>query len=150
MQRHLSADLWSGLLFVAAGSGFALIAQQYPYQSAAEMGPGYFPTWLGMGLVVLGAGLIAKALAVETESISSLVARPAVLILTGLLLFGILLERAGLIMSALVLLGIGSFATAGFRLLPLVLFSSALIGLSALLFVYLLGVNIPLWPSVGV
>src|SRR5690606_7886183 len=44
---------------------FVLDATVRPMGSAADMGPGYLPMWLGVALVVIGAVLGFKALTIE-------------------------------------------------------------------------------------
>ncbi len=150
MRLSLSADLWSGLLFMAVGFGFVLLGRQYNYGSAAEMGPGFFPIWLGGLLVALGAGLLLKAtMSAEVEEIADFSLRPALLVFAAFLVFAVLLERAGLIIASGALLGIGSLATTGFRLRSLILFMAGLLVFAIVIFVYLLAVPIPLWPAIG-
>ena len=47
-------DLFSGLLFMAAGISFAWSAPRYTVGTAADMGPGYAPLLLGALLALLG------------------------------------------------------------------------------------------------
>jgi hypothetical protein len=72
-------DFWAGLMFVAFGLGFVIIAAGSPefldrmvgsklvpgYQmgSAVRMGPAYFPVVLGGLLAILGAVVLARAFA---------------------------------------------------------------------------------------
>ena len=150
MRISLSADLWSGLLFTACGAGFVLFGRQYDYGTAAEMGPGFFPAWLGGFLAVLGVGLLLKAiLSTESEEIVGFSPRPALLVFAAFLVFAVLFERAGLIIASVALLGIGSLATTGFRLRSLILFMTGLIAFAIFIFVYLLGVPLQLWPAIG-
>jgi hypothetical protein len=145
MRRAISADLWSGLLFSVIGFAFIVVAREYSYGSAAQMGPGFFPTWLGALLGGLGTGLISKGLAAGSEPVAPLMARHAILVLTALLLFAALLERVGLIAAGAVLLVTASFATEGFRPAAFIVFMTGLLAFVAFLFVRLLGINIPLW-----
>ena len=48
-------DFWAGLMFAAFGIFFSGFGTRYTFGSAARMGPGYFPTVLGVILIVLGA-----------------------------------------------------------------------------------------------
>ena len=48
-------DFWSGVMFISFGAVAIFIAQDYPLGSAMRMGPGYFPTGIGLGLIALGA-----------------------------------------------------------------------------------------------
>jgi hypothetical protein len=148
MRCYASADFWSGLLFAACGSIFILIASQYEFGSAAAMGPGYFPVWLGGALVVFGAVLVIKSTAGgDTEAVSSFVLRPALIIIGSLALFALLLERAGLVLSSLTLLYVGSHAAGRFTARQLALFSVLLVTFASVLFGYVLGVPIRFWPA---
>ena len=53
-------DFWAGLMFIAFGLGFMLVAGNYAMGNAVRMGPAYFPTVLGGMLAVLG-GVIFSA-----------------------------------------------------------------------------------------
>jgi len=54
-------DFWAGLMFIAFGLGFMLVAQNYAMGNAVRMGPAYFPTVLGGMLAVLGAAIFLRA-----------------------------------------------------------------------------------------
>ena len=56
MQIKNKQDFWSGVMFVVVGAAFALGATSYSMGTAARMGPGYFPFWLGVCLSLLGGG----------------------------------------------------------------------------------------------
>ena len=55
-------DFWAGLLFSAFGLFFSGFGTRYAFGDAARMGPGYFPTVLGVLLIVLGAVIALGAL----------------------------------------------------------------------------------------
>lgn len=64
-----------------------------------RMGPGYMPTIL-CGLVALAAvGIIVRALIVDGEKLHSWPLRPLVFMFASLLVFGLLVERAGLLVA---------------------------------------------------
>lgn len=48
---------------MAIGAGFSFQATTYSMGSAARMGPGYFPFWLGMVPALMGAVVLIGALA---------------------------------------------------------------------------------------
>jgi hypothetical protein len=59
-------DFGAGIMYMVIGLFFAIVATRYQYGTAAKMGPGYFPFWLGMlmaamGLLVLIRSMGAKA-----------------------------------------------------------------------------------------
>lgn len=142
-----SADLWSGFLFAAFGLFFVLTARNYQLGSAEAMGPGYFPTALGGLLILFGVVLMGRGLAESGEPIEPLTARYVLVVLGAILAFAVLLEHAGLVASGLLLVVISSFATPGIRPARLIIFALLLVFSTALLFVVLLGVQIPLAPS---
>ncbi|HKW38716.1 MAG TPA: tripartite tricarboxylate transporter TctB family protein [Burkholderiales bacterium] len=51
-------DFWAGLMFVAFGLAFMIVAQNYSMGTAVRMGPAYFPTVLGGMLAVLGGFIL--------------------------------------------------------------------------------------------
>lgn len=62
MQLRNRQDFWSGVMFIALGLGFAWQASSYQMGTAARMGPGYFPFWLGIVLALLGAIVLLGSL----------------------------------------------------------------------------------------
>lgn len=55
-------DTLSGLLIVGFGAGVAGLAQTFPPMPGQAVGPSLFPTAIGVGLMVLGAGLSASGI----------------------------------------------------------------------------------------
>ncbi|MBI4207936.1 MAG: tripartite tricarboxylate transporter TctB family protein, partial [Betaproteobacteria bacterium] len=41
-------DFWAGLMFIGFGILSIVVSRDYPMGSAMRMGPGYFPTYLGV------------------------------------------------------------------------------------------------------
>src|SRR5690348_6258106 len=61
-------DFWSGVMFIGSGLFFALWAMEfYQMGTAVRMGPAYFPTVLGLLLVVLGAVVLLQSLVMVPE-----------------------------------------------------------------------------------
>jgi Ca2+/Na+ antiporter len=105
----MTKDLLSGFLFLVFGIGAIVIAWSYPLGTASEMGPGYFPMLLGGVLALIG--LVTSATAIlrpeQSEPVGAWPVRALVLILASVLLFAVLIDRAGLVISVAVLV-IGS------------------------------------------
>ena len=59
-------DLWSGIFFVGLGVLAIYLSHGYPRGSALEMGPGYFPMWLGG--IMIGFGVVIGGLAFKLEA----------------------------------------------------------------------------------
>jgi hypothetical protein len=143
-------DFWSGLMFVAAGLGFAAGAANYSFGTSARPGPGYFPFGLGILLAILGAMVLFKALTVETEGgdpVGAIPWRPLILITLSVVVFGLALPRLGLILTLPILILIASFAGDEFRLKEVIVNFIVLTLGSWAVFIKGLNLVIPLWPT---
>ena len=92
-------DFFAGLMFVAFGGAAVWMAQAYPFGSAARMGPAYFPTLVGGLLIILGAFVVVRGLAVHGQKPGSFHFRPLILVLASIVLFGFALEHLGLMIA---------------------------------------------------
>ena len=54
-------DFWAGVMFIAFGLAFMVVAQNYAMGTSVRMGPAYFPTVLGGILAVLGGVVLFRA-----------------------------------------------------------------------------------------
>jgi Tripartite tricarboxylate transporter TctB family len=59
-------DFWCGLFFIALGTLAMYLAHNYRMGTALQMGPGYFPMWLGG--ILLAFGIVMTILSFRTES----------------------------------------------------------------------------------
>ncbi|MCX5914971.1 MAG: tripartite tricarboxylate transporter TctB family protein [Deltaproteobacteria bacterium] len=139
-------DFFAGLMFVAFGGAAVWLAQAYPFGNAGRMGPAYFPTLVGSLLIILGAFVVVRGLAVHGQKPGSFHFRPLILVLAGIVLFGFTLERLGLMIAIFTLVVFSSLGGSEFRYRG-VLFLAAVLALgSFLVFIYGLGLQIPAWP----
>jgi len=143
-------DFWSGLMFVLVGVGFAWGATAYQFGSSARPGPAYFPFGLGVLLAVLGGSVLFKALTFEVEGgdkIGDWPLKQLVVILAGVVLFGVALPKLGMAVSLPLLIAISSLASGEFRWKEVLVNMVVLtIGCWAI-FIKGLGLTIPLWPT---
>jgi hypothetical protein len=147
--RH-PKDFWSGVMFLAIGLAFVGFSQRYEMGSAQRMGPGYFPTALGALLALLGLVIAIKGLAraAPDGAIERFHFGPLAIVLGAVALFGLLLRPAGLVVALLVLIGVSAYASHEFRLREVVPLAAFLVALVLAVFVWGLGMVIPLWPAV--
>src|SRR5688500_6453894 len=54
-------DFAAGALYIVVGLAFAIGATDYNLGTAARMGPGYFPFWLGLFLAAVGAVVLVRS-----------------------------------------------------------------------------------------
>lgn len=113
MQLRNKQDFWSGVMFSLLGLGFAWKATSYSMGTAARMGPGYFPHWLGIIMAVLGAVILLGSLRPKAEKteVAKFDFQILGIIISAIVLFGILLRPMGLIFSLFTLVTIASFAS---------------------------------------
>ena len=104
-------DFWAGLIFIAIGGGFILLAQQYRLGDLHRMGPAMFPTLVGALLAGLGAVIALRAFLSDGERVPRFYARPIGLSLLAIVLFGIALQWLGLVAAVAVLVLVGAQAS---------------------------------------
>jgi hypothetical protein len=109
--------------------------------SALRMGPGYFPTYLGAIMVVIGAIMTGRAYRIEGEGIGRWGWRPLLWLSAAFAGFGLLIERAGFVLALLALIIASSLAGRDTRPLELILLIVVLITGSVGLFIY--GLELP-------
>jgi nitrate reductase gamma subunit len=113
MQLRNKQDFWSGVMFILLGLGFAWKATSYSMGTAARMGPGYFPHWLGILMAILGAVILLTSLSPKAEetTVAKLDFKILAIIIGAIVVFGLLLRPMGLIISLFLLVAISSFAS---------------------------------------
>jgi putative tricarboxylic transport membrane protein len=151
--RHIIArkDVLAGLLFCAVALLGLFLSRDFPIGTALRMGTGYVPRLLcwvlfGLGILVLVQGL--REVAERPPSSSGASAwRPVIFVTASLVIFGLSIERLGLVVSILLLIGVGAVAARGLRPLETLAAALVLIALSWGIFIVGLGLTIPVWPE---
>src|SRR5262245_35414687 len=111
-----------------------------------RMGPAMFPTLVGALLAVLGAIIALRSFAFEGEPVPRFYLRPIGVSLLAIVLFGVALQRLGLIAAVAVLVLVGAYAARDVRPLENVALASVMIAFSVAVLVWLRGVALPVWP----
>jgi hypothetical protein len=140
-------DFWAGLIFVAIGGVFILLASQYRLGTMHRMGPAMFPILVGALLVTLGAATALRSFVLAGEPVPRFHARPIGVSLTAIVLFAIALQWLGLLAAVAVLVLVGAHAARDVRPLENIALAAALMVFSVAVFVWLLGLPLPLWRS---
>jgi hypothetical protein len=149
-------DVMSGLLFMGVSLGGLWVSREYPVGTASRMGTGYMPrlllwTLLGLGALILLSGLLkaerAPEAGISAGGSAGAAWRPVVFVTASLVVFGLALDRLGLVVSVLLLTGIGAVAGRGMRLLETAAATLVLAVLCWLVFIVGLALTIPLWPQ---
>jgi len=145
MRVRSPRDFWAGLVFVSFGAAFIALALQYRLGDLHRIGPGMFPTLVGALLVGLGLIIAARALAFDGPPIERIHARPLFVSLLAIVLFALALQWLGLIAAIAVLVLVGAHASREVRLLQTLALAAFLIVFAVAVFVWLLGLPLPLW-----
>jgi hypothetical protein len=162
--RRMAArkDVLSGLLFVGVGALGLWLSRDYPVGTALRMGTGYMPRLLCWLLIGLGAVVLLQGIREAVHMRGSGRAResrepgaPAplscwravVLVPASLAIFALAIERLGLVLSILLLIGVGALATRALKPIETALAAIALVILSWAIFIAGLGLTIPVWPE---
>ena len=156
-------DFWSGIMFLAIGAAFALVAkglkfgdtvliQGYAMGTPARMGPAFFPFWLGTILAVLGIIIAVQGYRTRGGPESAFPTfhwKPILYVLGAVVLFGLILKPVGMLLSGIILVFIASYGNPEKVSLRATAFLSVgLVVFCALVFVWGLKLPIPLCPAI--
>jgi putative tricarboxylic transport membrane protein len=145
-------DVLAGLLFIGVAGLGLWLSRNYPIGTALRMGTGYVPRllcWilLGLGLIVLVQGLREAQGPRPRASGQGSAWQPVIFVTASLVIFGLSIERLGLVVSILLLVGVGAVAARNLRALETLAAALVLIALSWGIFILGLGLTIPVWPE---
>ncbi|WP_439357223.1 tripartite tricarboxylate transporter TctB family protein [Bradyrhizobium sp. DASA03007] len=139
----------SGALFLAFAIFFFVMALNYPAGTAARMGPGYFPRLLAIVLAAIGLAVMLGAVlrTAERQRLRSWDIKGLAWVTGSVVLFALLLFPIGLIGALLALIVVSSRASPEFAWKGALANAAVLITLCLLVFVYGLGLQLPVWPA---
>ena len=141
-------NFWTGIIYLAVGLFGFYYSRSYPFGSASQMGPGYFPTVLSILLIFFGILALSKGICIKGEALGAFAWKATLCILLSTIAFGYLLERAGIVI-ALAILILGSALTSKKSRFDwkLIVFVTVMILFCVLVFVHGLGLHMPLLGS---
>jgi hypothetical protein len=144
-------NVLAGLMFVGVALFGLWLSRDYPVGTVLRMGTGYVPRllcWvlLGLGLLILVQGFFEARQESRRVSDPSFW-RPLLVVPLSLVLFGMALERLGLVVAILLLIGVGALASRDLRWIETAIAAVVLIVLSWVIFIVGLGLVIPVWPE---
>jgi len=142
-------NVLAGLMFIAIAALGLWVSRDYPIGTALRMGTGYVPRllcWIlmGLGAAIAVQGLREKDAPPERTSWRQLM--PIAIVTTSLVAFAMAIEQLGLVLSILLLIGIGAIAAREIKLWETLVAALALIVLAYVVFILGLGLTIPVWP----
>jgi hypothetical protein len=140
-------DFYAGLFFFFIGIVTVFEARDYSIGTARDMGPGYFPVLIGCLLLVIGGATAVRGLWLKGEGFRIGSIRPLLMVSVAALSFAFLLKPTGLIIALLALVFLSCLASREFRIRYAVILYVVLAAMATILFVYILGLPLPLFWS---
>jgi putative tricarboxylic transport membrane protein len=140
------ADIVAAVCLALFGVYVISVASRLDYVSEVGPGPGFFPLWLGIGLVVFGAGLIAASFSHSPRGENATSWTTAGRSLTGWLGLMVAVALLGKLGFALVFVLLTVFFVAALDRRPILLALGIGVGLAVafqLIFVVALDVSLP-------
>jgi hypothetical protein len=147
MRIRSPRDFWAGLLFIGLAAAFIWIATGYRYGTPQRMGPGFFPIWVGGLLASLGLIITLRSFVIRGPAIDAFGIRQLLVTMLAVVLFGVALAQLGLVAAIVLLVVVGAFADPDARVLETIALAIGLAVFSVLMFVYLLGLPLPVLPD---
>ena len=148
MKIRNQRDFGAGIMYMVIGLFFTIVATQYPMGTAAKMGPGYFPFFLGILMTLLGLFVLIRSLGAKAaiETIPKFNWRIIALITGSVVLYGILLPTMGFIVAVFVLVFMSASASHEFHWKGTLINATFLIVFTYSVFVLGLKLQFPLLP----
>ena len=141
-------DFWTGVLYIGFAALALWVGRGYAFGSASRMGPGYFPRVLAGLLIFFGVLALIRGLRCSAPPIGPIAWKAAPIVLLSMVAFALLLERAGLVISLVVLILGSASASPRFRFeWRAALLAIGLVVFCVLVFSKGLGLPMPLFGS---
>ena len=134
-------DFWAGLMFVGFGALAIWLSTEYPMGTASRMGPGYFPTYLGGIMLVLGAIVAAMSFKTEGENITPFAWKPMIMLSLGFIFFGWGIDNVGFVPSLFGMILLTALGGSAFKIGEVLIMSVLLIAGAVGVFIY--GIELP-------
>jgi hypothetical protein len=145
LEFYKKKDFWAGLMFLGIGAGAILGARSYPFGNTLRMGPGYFPTMLGLILVLFGIYVMVRGLRSDEKIQSNWSIRALIVLPISMILFGVLMDLAGFIPALTALIFVAVASGREFKFKEVLLLTVFLGVISVAMFIWGLGLPYPLF-----
>lgn len=143
-----SQDFWFAVFLVLVGLAGYFGADHLDRGTPARMGPGFIPTALSLIIGAMGLILMIRSLAmtgrlgVERWALGHLA-----IILSAIVSFALALDPLGLAVSVMLVVVISSLAADDRKWVEVAILAPTIALFTVVLFVLLLGLPLPVWPS---
>ncbi len=149
-QRLARKDVVSGLMFIAVAVFGLWASRDYHVGTALRMGTGYVPRLLFRVLLVLGILVLLKGLSAPGKSGGFERLRDwraIVFVPASLVAFGLAMDRLGVVIATMLLVGVGSISSRDARPIEAAVMAVILALITLAIFVWGLSLPITVWPG---
>ena len=148
MKIRNQRDFGAGIMYMVIGLFFTIVARQYPMGTAAKMGPGYFPFYLGILMTLLGLLVLVKSMGAKAtiESIPKFNWKIMAQITGAVVLYALLLPKMGFLVALVALVLVSASASKEFTWTGALLNAAFLVAFTYAVFVVGLKLQFPLLP----
>jgi hypothetical protein len=140
-----SCDFIGGSVIAAVGASAMFASRDYSMGTAMQMGPGYFPFYLGAIAVLIGAAISATAFRIEGEPMGKITLRPLVMLSAAFIAFALLVDTVGFVVALIATIFCASLGAREFRIGEFLALSAVLVVGCIALFVWGLGLPFKLF-----
>ena len=120
MNRFLSKDFLSGVMFIAFGLTALYLGSHLAVGTSVRMGPGYVPRMLSYILLGLGGLICVVALVTGGETVEAPKWKPITMVTIGIVCFALLFESTGLLPALVALVLISSLGGDEFKIIEVI------------------------------
>jgi hypothetical protein len=139
-------DVGAAATFILIGIAGLWFGREYEKGTASQMGPGYMPMLLSVGLILFGVIVALRGVTLQGPPIERSRWRATILILAAILAFAFLIETAGLLVATFAVVVLSACASSQASWKETIALAVFLAAFCVAVFVYALKQPIPvLW-----
>jgi hypothetical protein len=139
-------DILAGTVMIGLGALGLWAGRDLHFGTPSMMGPGFLPTVICGIIVAIGLFVLFKGLIKDRESIGSSNVKPLLILMAAITGFALMAETLGFVVSTAWLLIVGSLADQESRWREILISTAILTAFGAFVFIYGLGVQMPILP----
>ncbi len=140
-------DLAAGLFFILCGIAGYYFVIDMPMGAAVRMGPGYIPKVLSVIVLLFGVFIAGRSFVLSGEPIEAWKLRPLIIISASIFVFAFLIDSTGLVLASLLLMIVSTVGGREYFWRETIIFSVLMSLGSIVVFHWLLGLPMQVWPS---
>lgn len=136
---YKTKDFWAGVMFLVIGGVAVIASRTYPLGTTLRMGPGYFPTLLGVILILFGIYVLVRGLRSGEKIDSNWSPRALIILPLSMVLFGLAMVYIGFVPAMAVLIFVSAASGRDFKFIQILLLTFVLCLISVAAFIWGLG-----------